>query len=420
MNKILITIFLSLVYIGKISGQYRSILSANDQGRILTPSFSTNRLSGELSAAYSSSNVLNFQNPASHADASLTAIEVGTYGENGSFELRDSLKSSGGVGLTHFSFLLPLTTGKSGLGLGFYRSSTTDYSYRNPATTPNFGTIERIQSGNGNSYNTFIGGGLRFKNLKIGANLIANFGNVGHQYDVKFADSLKLPVIRELSSISHFGFSYSTGIQYDIEISKSKQLLLGAYYSSSFFRNGSNQFIQQSIYNQGLTNEQFINQSDTTYDVSLPSPSKLGLGISYVYNRSLLLGTEFGYTSNGDAKNKLDTASLQNAWSAHLGVEYKPFLNRNNDSRKYFNRLTYRLGAIIGKNEQSFSGSINDFKVMGGVTLPLLSRSVGYLTMGLEFQQRNNNGLNQISESILSFRLILTFADKWFIRSKFD
>lgn len=420
MNKFILSLFLYLTCVGTVSSQYRSLLSANDQGRILPDAFSANRLAGELSAAYSSSGVLNFQNPASHADASLTAIEVGTSAENGSFNLKDSTKTSGGVGLTHISFLLPMNAGKSGLGFGFYRSSTTDYGYRSSGTDPSFGSVQRVQSGNGNSYNTFIGVGVRKKNLKLGANIIANFGNVGYQKDIQFADSIRLPVIRELSSISHFGFSYNLGLQYEIQLSKSKQLLLGAYYSGNFFKNGSLQSIQQNIYNKGLSSEQYIDLSDTTVDISLSSPTKFGLGISYIYNRSLLIGTEINFMSYGSSRSKLDSMNLQKSWFLHLGVEYKPFLNRNNDSRKYFNRLTYRLGAIVGKNEQNLSSSFNDFRVMGGFTLPVLSRSLGYITLGLEYQQRNNNGINLVSESILSFRMILTFADKWFIRSKFD
>jgi hypothetical protein len=178
MNKFILSLFLLLISVGTVSSQYRSLMSANEQGRILSSCFSSSRLAGELSAAYSSSNVINFQNPASYVDASLTSIEVGTYAENGSFNFKDSSKTSGGVGLTHISFLLPLSVGKSGLGFGFYRNSTTDYGYRNTGTTPSFGSIQRVLSGSGNSYNTFVGFGLRKKNLKIGANIIANFGNV--------------------------------------------------------------------------------------------------------------------------------------------------------------------------------------------------------------------------------------------------
>jgi hypothetical protein len=322
--------------------------------------------------------------------------------------------------LSHFTFLLPLTSGKSGMGLGFYKNATTDYGYRVTGIDPIFGTVNNSSSGSGNTYNAFIGTGFRFNKLKIGASIMADFGNVNYRSDYLFKDSLKLPVIRELTSVSQLGFSYNAGIQYEIDISKTKQVLLGAYYHGVLFKNGNTQFVQQNIYNKGLFSEQNITISDTTIDVDLPSSSKIGCGVSYIMNRSLLVGAEFNYSNYSGFKNRLDTSNLRNAWYFQLGLEFKPFLNRNINNRSYFNRITYRVGGILGKNEQSFTGSINDFRIMGGVTFPILSRSLGYLTTGLEFQQRNNNGVHQISESILSFRLILTFADKWFIRSKFD
>jgi len=399
--------------------QYRSLLSASEHGRSISSVFSSNRLAGNLSAAYSGGQVMNFQNPASYADATLTNIEVGTYAENGSYEMMDSAKSSGGIGLTHFSLLLPLSPGRSGLGLGFYRNSATDYSYKSSSQDALFGTIDRRLLGNGNSYSAFVGTGIRFSRLKVGANLMANFGNVNYQSDIIFVDSMRLPRIREINSLSEFGFSYHLGLQYDFVLSPDKEIIVGAYYRNTFYRNGSNQLLIQNIYNAGLTSEARIKAADTTYDVTMPTSSQFGIGISYIVNKSILVGAEMNFTNLSAYKNILDTTYLGNAYSLNLGMEYKPYMNRNTNTRKFLNKLTYRLGANMGKNEYSLSG-INDFKVMGGVTIPVLSRSIGYITTGIEFQQRSNNGVRNISESILSLRLILTFADKWFVRSKFD
>jgi hypothetical protein len=70
MNKILCQILI-LTVVSNSYSQYKSLLSANNEGRVLSSVFSSNRLAGQLSAAYSSSNVNNLQNPASYADASL-------------------------------------------------------------------------------------------------------------------------------------------------------------------------------------------------------------------------------------------------------------------------------------------------------------------------------------------------------------
>ncbi len=415
-----LVLWICLSFTLNINGQYKSILSASGEGRNLSSVFSTNRLVGGLSAAYSSSNVCNFQNPASFADASLTAFEIGAFGESGSYDLGDSNKSSGGVGLSHFSILLPMTVGKSGMSIGFYRNTTTDYGLESNSIDPLFGAMSNIRTGSGNTYNAFIGMGFRFKNLKVGGNLIPQFGHVSYIEDVKFADSLRIPSIRERASVSNFGLSYNFGLQYDVELSKSQQLLLGTYYTGNILSSASSQSLKQNIYRIGTFTERYVTIEDTTKDIELPTSSKFGLGLSFITKKALLIGTEFNTTIYSNFKNRLDSSSLQNAWNIHLGLEYRPGLNRDNDGRKYLNRLSYRLGATAGKNEFNLGSSINDFKIMAGATFPILSRSVGYLTTGLEFQHSSNNGLKNISEDILTLRLILTFADKWFIRSKFD
>jgi hypothetical protein len=150
--------------------------------------------------------------------------------------------------------------------------------------------------------------------------------------------------------------------------------------------------------------------------------------MSVIQNKTTLLGAEFnlenfsGFRSvQSDSSSILTGQNLQNAWHLHLGAEFKPFMNREVDSRKYFNRLTYRVGAVIGKSEQNFAGTLNDIKVMGGVTLPVLGRNIGFISFGAEYGIRGfGGGSNQLSENYLSIHMILTFADKWFMRQKFD
>lgn len=420
MNKIFIALTSLLIASHGLHAQFRTLTSASDIGRLNSSVFSQNRFAGQLSAAYVGNMVTNFQNPASYADASLTSIEIGAYSTSGSYYLGDSIKSSGGLGINHFAMQFPLTVGKSGMSFGFMKNSNTDYSLRKVRTDPTFGSLSNQLSGQGNTYQAYIGTGFRFKNLKLGANLGINFGQIEHNNDYIFPDSTFIPRIVTRNSVSEFGFQYTLGAQYELEVSKTRQMVWGAYYTSALSHSATNELKKQNVFDRSGTLE-YVNLKDSTFENDLPKYSKLGLGMSMIQNKTTLLGAEFTLENFSSFKSLLTNESLQNSWHLHLGAEYKPFMNRDVNGRKYFNRLTYRLGAVLGKSEQNFTGTLNDIRAMGGVTLPVLSRNIGFITLGTEYGVRGFGGdKTQLSENYFNIHLILTFADKWFMRQKFD
>jgi hypothetical protein len=421
MNKIILSICLSFI-LGSSFAQYRTLTSANGEGRTLTPVFSQNRFAGQLSAAYTGNLINNFQNPASYADATLTAIEAGTLGLSGSFTVNDSTKNSAGLGMTHFTILMPMTAGKSGLNIGFFHHANTNYGKKSLLTDTTFKTQNyNLKSGTGNIYNAFVGAGFRVKSWKFGANLITQFGTTTYNDDTEFPDSTAIPTLRTRETVSQFGLLYTLGAQYEWQINKNKQAIFGGYYNGNLFKSGSVDKTTQNIFDLGNSGPEYITLTDSNKSVDQPSSSKFGLGATLISNRSLLLGTEFNLEDFTSFKSRTENKNLETAWHFHLGAEYKPFMNRDNNTRKYLNRITYRVGAVVGKSEQNYTGTINDMKVMGGATLPIIGRNVGYITLGLEYANRGFGGdKSQINESILSFHMILTFADKWFIRQKFD
>lgn len=401
-------------------GQFRTPNSANEAGWVQPSVFSQNRFAGQLSAAYVGGFSANFQNPATYADATLTSIEVGAMSVSGAYQLTDSSNSSAGLGLSHFAIQMPLSVGKSGLCFGLYRNSNTNYSIKHMSYDSTFGSFANQLKGNGNIYQAFVGSGFRFGNFKVGANVGISFGSVIHSNSIVFPDSLLLPQIAKTNAISELGLHYTLGTQYDIELSRDRQLILGGYYTSSLSKSGTVDYTRQTIFNKSGVPE-YVTLNDTNYDVSLPKMNKIGVGATFIRDRSLLLGTEFNFADYSSYKNILTGLPLQKSWHIHLGAEYKPFMHREFNSRKYWNKITYRCGAVIGKSEQNFSGSLNDLKIMGGATLPILGRNIGYLTLGAEYGMRGFGGTTgDISERTFSLHLILTFADKWFLRPKFD
>ena len=420
MNKILTLVF-TIVFLNQSSySQYRSLTSASDIGRLNSSVFSQNRFAGQLSAAYVGNFTTNFQNPASYADATLTTIEVGANSISGAYHIEDTSMSSGGLGINHFSMLFPLTPGKSGLSMGFLRNANTNYSLKKNSIDNTFGSFSNQLAGSGNTYQAYIGTGFRIKNLKLGANLGFVFGQTEHTNDIVFPDSTHIPRLVNRNTVSEFGIQYTLGAQYEWQIAKEKQAVIGMYYTSALSKSGTNELKKQNAFDRsGIT--EFITLKDSSFTIDLPKYSKLGIGVSLINNKTTLIGTEFTLESFSGFQSKLTNQNLLDAWHIHLGAEYKPFMSRDVDARKYFNRLTYRAGAVIGKSEQNFAGTLNDIKFMGGATLPVFGRNIGYITLGAEYGIRGFGGeKNQLSENYLSIHMIVTFADKWFLRQKFD
>lgn len=418
--KYILILFLSLIVSQSLDAQFSSLNSANGIGRLSPSVFSSNKFCGELSAAYMNALVINKQNPASYSMSNLTLIDIGMKAENGSFSIQDSTKSSGGIGLTHIAFLFPLSAGKSGLSLGFTKNSAVNYSLKSLNTDATFGKYNKILSGSGNTYNAFAGVGFKIKKFSVGTNLNLTFGNIKYNEDLSFTDSTFIPTLRKRNDVSIFNIAYDLGGQYYTDISKKHGISIGAYYKGNFSSTASDKYTRQSITNVTSISNSVSVIEDTISNIDMPKSSKFGIGINYYSNKVLTIGTEFNMTFNDGFTDRFTGLPLQNAWHIHTGVEYRPILNRDIDGRKYFNKASYRFGAILGKSEQNIGGGINDLKIIGGLSLPVLTRTISQVTLGLEYNKIGFSSGKNYGESIISFYTQITFGDRWFVRPKFD
>lgn len=413
-------IILSLIISLNSSAQFRSLLSANGQGRLNSSVFSSNKLCGELSAGYMNNLVINKQNPASYIQSSLTLIDIGVRAENGSFSLLDTVKSSGGITMSHIAFLFPLTPGKSGLSIGFTQNSSVNYSLKSLNSDALFGKYNQTQSGNGNTYNAYAGVGFKVNKFSFGSNLNFIFGNVKYNQDINFTDSSFMPTIRHRNDISMFNLAYDLGAQYYTDINKKNAISFGIYYKGNLSSTATNKYTRQSLQTVSSTSTNATVLEDSTYSVDLPKNTKIGFGVNYYANKAINIGTEFNLGFFDGYTDYFTGLPLQNTWHFHTGIEYRPILNRDIDSRKYFNKVTYRFGTILGKSEHNIEGSLNDFKIMGGISLPVLNRTVSQITIGLEYHKLGFSTDKNYGESLFTFHTQITFGDKWFIRPKFD
>lgn len=410
---------LFLLNITNTNAQVNSVFSIDGKGRMGSNVFSSNRLMGDMAASYSSHLNINALNPASYSNASLTLIDFGFKGENGSVTYNDSTKKSGGLGPSHLAFLFPLKMNKWGLSFGMSNSSQVNYSFYNTSNDATFGKVGNNISAEGNLYKTYIGTGFKIKDFSFGANIGLEFGNKKAINDYTFVDSLFLPKIRNRISTSNTNFYYNLGVLYTKDLNKKNTIQVGAFYLSDFSNSASDQVVREAITVLSGSTLKTRTLQDTTISYSAPRFSQFGLGISYILNKSTTFAFEYQMRDFSNFTTYNQDAYLNKAWSLHTGVEIRPFQNPNVNMRKYFNRVVYRGGVVLGKSEFNIPGSINELKITTGVSLPVLSRTLSYITLGAEYHQIGFDSKAQ-SESYFKFIAQITFGDRWFVRPKFD
>jgi hypothetical protein len=402
----------------KISAQINSLLSANEKGLPKSYSFSANRFMGAGNAAYNTLNVLNTLNPASYAYANLTSIDFGVEGESVTARFKDSTKNSGNVGLSHLAFLFPIIPNQWGLAFGIHKTHEVNYKINAIKEDARFGKIQNIVQGSGNLYNIFVGSGYRIQDFSFGGNLRFEFGNIKEKRDFKIVDSSFYPKIRNQSDRSQFNIAYNFGVQYHKQLNKKNSFGIGAYYLSDFSNSGTNQNSSYSIFVNSAGREVITDLENNLNALSPNTYTQLGIGAQFTANNTTTFGAEFTLSDYSAFKNA-EGNNLQSSWELATGIEFKPFLHPTINTRKYFNRVTYRFGGGIGKSAFNVPGNINEFKVRGALSLPVISRTISTLTLGTEYQMIGFDSKAQ-SESFFKIFIQIAFADRWFIRSKFD
>jgi len=395
-----------------VSAQVNSIFSDYGIGRMNSPVVSSNRLSGELSAAYNNYTNINNQNPASYTSANYTLIDVGLKGDNMNASYRDSSYGSSGFGISYVNLLFPIIQNKAGLSLGFQENSTVNYSSKGITTDSYFGKQKQTYTGSGGTYKVYGGSAYKWGNFSAGFNVGLLFGTIKKSNSLLYTDTAYLQNVQSYKNLSISNLYYDLGIQYSHEINKKNALSFGAFFHNEFSASNNIKYKRYSIdpvYNVYETIE------DTSYTTSPFRSYIVGAGVSYTTNKCLTLGLEYNYTNIYQNLGEATT----NSWHAKFGMEYRPFNNTNIDARKFLNRITYRMGTVIGKSEYPISGSLNEFKIMGGMSIPVWSRSLSLVTVGLQYHQTGFSS-TEYSEGITSLFIQLTFGDRWFVRPKFD
>ncbi len=353
---------------------------------------------------------INFQNPAAFASIKLTSLTfAGNYTKTKINSSNNSENSTTGQ-VDYIAVAVPM--GKFGASFGLMPYTAVGYNFQN--LNPDNTQIKSAE-GSGGVNKAYLGFAYQInKNWSVGINFDYNFGNITTS-KTQYIANVQYGT-REFNSSKLFGLNINTGLMYNKKIDKKHSV-----YGSFTFNPGSN--LTASNNRRADILDQAGNIVDqkifTVPRETIKLPFQTSVGVGYGDAKKWLVGAEFTsqkLNSFSNIFNDVTAASFENANKIAIGGYFTPKYNSFNS---YFERMTYRAGlryentGLVLRNQ-----SIKDKAVTLGIGLPL--QGFSNINIGVELGQRGTTKAGLIEENYANFMISLSFADRWFIKRKYD
>jgi len=406
-------------------------------GNMSNPIFSTNKAMGGISAGYRDSRTINILNPASYSAINFTTFNMGlqTYSNVVSSDSARVTDATNG-GLDHIALAIPVMANRWGMAFGLLPYSYKNYSYSTTITNDNV-EYEYLNNGYGSTYKLFWGNGFKVKNFSVGFNAGFLFGELDETEEIIFADSLQNVNTTSHNTINLKDFTVDFGLQYQIKLNKlenqdkdkpNSYLILGAYGAPSLDIKTLTSNYSNSSYTSTLTGEQVAldSVSGGVYNqiAQTKLPAYFGLGATFTNNISWTVGADFHFENWENYDSPINDLALSNEWNVKIGGEIMPDFK----SKKFFQLMSYRLGAKFGKSKIMVDNEgVPELGMTFGFGIPLGRTNNAYgavnkINLTLEAGRRGaaNNNLDTYKENYYKVTLAYSLSDRWFVKRKFD
>ncbi len=373
-------------------------------------------------------NNINMQNPASYAGINLTTLDIGMAGSGTMLKTSNLSENSFNASLSHVAMAFPVTR-KSAVSIGILPYSELGYNFKNTVqvgTTPeNKKTVDYIYTGEGGLSKAYLGYGLQFgDHFRVGANAEYLFGNLIENRSTEYVNEAAAINSRNQDKNSIYGFAFSYGAQYDINLGNKTSLTVG-YSGSSAAKLNSEMSQYVTIYGK----DQEGNDQAALDTLAFTENAKTNLKLPLVHSVGFTINKENKWLFGADyrmgkwSSMSIDNVNqnLQDTYGVSVGGQFTPDVTAING---YFKRVDYRLGFQYDKTYVRMNNQdVNQMAVTFGLGLPLSSyaRSSFYkMNVSAELGKRGSVSNGLIQENFINFNLGFMLNDKWFQRFKFD
>lgn len=375
---------------------------------------------------------INSLNPASYSALKNTIIEAGFAQNNGTIKSASSSAEVTTVGFSYVNFGIPLSE-KRGWGLSFGLMPYSSIGYKVVADSSvqqdTFKMpITNTFIGKGGLTKFYIGMGYKIykdslRSLSLGVNVGYIFGNLNSTTQALFPiDYLKFN-IEESNNRYTGGLVFDYGLQFEQKIGKKTTAVVGASMNVRTELSSTRQYVLRSLaIGGGSRNGRDTALSTDNESGSMTLPMSLKAGLSVNHNDKFLLAADVEYTEWSAYKTTWPSSgssgdALRNSLAFAFGGSYTQDVN---DYNNFLKRVEYRAGfryeqsnIIINNNGVDIMG------ISAGLGLPM-GKSRSKVNVSFEYLKRGTTSNNLIQEDYYRLILGITFADRWFVRYRYD
>lgn len=368
---------------------------------------------------------VNTENPSSYANIGFATYEAAGEGISTTVRANGQSYGAGMATLAYMNVAFPL--GKHmGMAIGVKPSSRIYYNIQDSAIgaegIPGLGDALRIYFGDGSINKAFIGFAGKVKGVSLGANFGYTWGNTRTTSALVIIDDSTTGTNSEVSKYTRIGgIYYNLGAMYEVDLNKKYSLNIGA--TASLSQNLNAERDEYWISYLGIGG---ISSYDTVME-SVNAKGNITLPLSYGFGAQLRaekwrVVADYNATQWSQFRNFGNTDSLQaSTYRIALGGEITP----DAKSRKYFSRVTYRVGGYYGTDHIRLRNTdMNFYAFTLGASLPF-KRTPDRIHTGLEIGKRGTQANGLVQENFVKFTLGISLnafiqSERWFQQRKYD
>lgn len=421
-------------------------------GELATPGTLPMRSMGGVGQGWRSTSMANLVNPAGYS-ATLRKSAIFNFGLDGMHVINMQNRYDASTGAdagsarsskTSFNFheiALQLPLGKGvGMGLSLTPYSSVGYNMTAIEQDENawaeVGQVKYNYQGEGDITEVKLGVAWEiFKGFSLGVAGMYYWGDIDREYKTTIANNIvgdgELLSANGNDKFSVSNFKFQAGLQYSAINNDKRSLTFGVTYdmggslkpkvTREFFLNDN---YATEVYNEGSRSE--IRLPMQIAGGVFYQDVKWSAGFDYVFQN--WQGQNPKIADSNVIVGGFDVAYVDTN-TFKVGLEYTP--NRF-DVRRYFNRISYRIGARYGDYYLMFADKkIDQYAVTVGFGLPLRFLGASSVDLGFEYGGRGTNAtiggnmaprIGLVKQHYFKFAVGLAMfgEDYWFVRPKYD
>lgn len=420
-----------------LNGRDNNPYSKYGIGELLNGNNTVLRGMGNVSSAFSSSTLINTDNPASYSFLKLTTFELGGTGSmrttHGTLNGVDQSYRTGTASLSYMALAVPLKKeGGGGFTIGFRPYSRTYYNLATTVSgnsTPPFAIDSSTlrYNGDGALNYAFLGGSAKIKGLSLGFNFGYLFGNMSS--NTTLVPIYTTSTIREymsafISNTRTGGIMWNGGLQWQIKLDSFSTLRVGATASLSQKVRQHYQESNYVIYNFSDTVVRDTAFSTGEIRGTMTLPLSYSAGVMYTRNDKWSLGIDYRATQWSGFNSSLNPAMnlniAESSYKLSLGGEYTPDIN---DIRNFLARVTYRVGAYTGTDYITLKNTtLSYYGFTAGASIPFKRnmQQVASMHAAVDYNKLGTTDNGLLRQNGMRFTIGFSIATRWFDQYKYQ